>query len=319
MDRICPNCHVKLGSYDHYFCTACGTELPKELISTQGVYKHVANFGVASPTASKKKTEPQAPSVPVKDLVSVRKMGLTIIGLGVVLMGIFYLAGPIQEFVANRAKAPIAITDLPKMSATKKTKSMVSSPLGWEAGDFGADNLYAAVPYDADIVIEGHDLFNFASFYKSVDPAYSDLIDLTVDKVGKNFVFFAHRENEVYHWTLVFVPLDNSLTLAPDTLKQYDWLKFWKSDPIAVFATHSDVIQSIQDAKTNVSKNFTHTTLYASSRQSIPPTEKMVIFVKNDAARQHLQTLLAINGLPDEVKAIIEEIVGSQSEYSVVQ
>lgn len=32
MERICPNCHIKLKEYDYNFCSSCAYELPQEQV-----------------------------------------------------------------------------------------------------------------------------------------------------------------------------------------------------------------------------------------------------------------------------------------------
>ncbi len=316
MERICPNCKIQLGSYDRYFCTSCGYELPKEMINTKDVFRRVANFGALA-NEQKKLLDSVKNNLEIKKFVDPKKLLVSITSIILIVLGFLYLKPPIEEYIAasKSEKSASLNTVIPSINPSTNTLKNI---LDWKSGKFATDSMLAYVPFDADIVIEGFDLSSFSNTYQNFDPAYARLVTYASGNVDEHFIFFAQKVQDKYHWTLIFKPLDKNFVLTDEIINTYPWISFWKNDPIAVLTTHSTIANNVNEAKSNIATNFTHSTLFSSSKTSIPEELKLVIFIKDSAAHDYLRTVLSLDNLPDEILAIIEQITTSKSNYTVV-
>jgi len=70
MPKNCPNCHVKLESHDHYFCSSCSAKLPPDLISPDSTSVRVKVF---QPGLKQPRT---LPKIPVFGKIAVQCLGV---------------------------------------------------------------------------------------------------------------------------------------------------------------------------------------------------------------------------------------------------
>lgn len=314
MSRICPKCKVKLGGYDRFFCTSCGELLPDELVNHDQVFSRIANF--VEP--SKEKTESghnfSYMTDNLKNLINVKSIVLATVSI-LVIVGFFYFV----QFRLGKDLFNTKETSDKKVAAPiEYTKNVVEVPLDWEINTFGADSIMEFIPFDSDIVIEGNDLAKFGAAYAEIDPEYKNLSTFINGRAEQHFIFFAININGDYSWSLIYFPLKPDFSMAGDLVAKYSWLKFWKNQPIALITTQDSTLEEVSDAKSKITKNFTQTPIYASSRLTSPKNGKLFIYLTTQKAKEYVAELQALPNLPGELRAVIEAVSNTNSDYATI-
>ncbi len=329
MDRFCPNCKIRLGGYDHFYCTSCGYTLDEKLISRENVFKRVADFAATANDVTKKHRN--------AEIVSFKKFVGKILNTHVLIflsLLIVVLSTGIYSYKHNFIKLPF-LKSTPPLDLNAKTNgnskiiaNTISSPIDFKIASFSNFKLLENVPNDAKIIVVGQDIASFAKIYESFDTDYSQLSESLKGKAEDSFVFFASTPEKSldskitspeYVWSLIILPLQNDISFSSELLDKYSWLRVWKNSPILLITPSEYVLSQVAESKSGTAQNFTHTTFYSSSKYLFNQEAKLLIYVSDKDSQDYLNSFLSDTKFNEEVRLILDSVVKSKPGVSIIK
>lgn len=298
-DRTCPKCNAKLGSYDNYFCSECGTELPLDqqrqgasivqvLTLESSEEKHNDTKGFVLPVLKK-----------VAHIVNLKE--LLFIGILVLVVGIpsFVWLSNLNSFVPEKPKNQVA--QKPKMVSLLKVTDNFDSYV------FGSNFVYEYIPADVDIFIEANDFSEFIRLFSMYDSGYEELLTALASIVDSHFAAYLKSYNGEYVWTLIVFPYgDISNEESSAFFQKFWWLKFYIQDKALVIST-KDVSEEVKAAKNKTIKNLELNPKFASVKNELARNGKILVVTLTDNGKNYIENLVnSDKKIPTEFKPVLE-------------
>lgn len=315
MVRTCPNCLVKLGSYDNFYCSSCGTELPEELKRFPTNKVRVANFNAVVKEKPIKKQNLEEGPVFSKPQIDYKRMFTALFIVSALVLAYIMIYSQLAPLLKAPTKEQRAVPG----TEMEITTHAVSLPVDYIETDISDARLLEYLPFDADFVVVGSDFEKVSSAYLSVDAYYEDLVNEVLTYSIRDFAVFASKsdEGEVV-WSLLLRADSNDFRVSEELLEKYNWLKVWKSNSYLLLTTSSDVLNSVMDANGRVTKNFTHTTLYSSVKSFLPEKAKAVVFIVDNSFLDVFTSSKDLLSRSQDLSSLAKAIVESKSNYLVI-
>jgi hypothetical protein len=310
MIRFCPKCKAKLGSYDYFYCSGCGAQLPENLINTERSHARVADFASGRENQLHFGEYVKTSLKRAGEILNIKLVALICIGF---LLGGFAVNYLLRNFYYPPLKLLTTETSVPVY------KNVLTIPVVWQAHVFGADKIADYVPFDVTAYVEGNDLKMFVKALRWLDPAYREIADRLEGNYSAHFAFFATSINGEQSWSLVFFPLSGSFSIPRDFGEKYQWLKYEKIDQAFVLTTQQSVLDKVKETNAKTAKGIVHQQSYAMAKALLPKSGKLLVVFIDPGMKAYFSALADREDLSADLKTIINGINGSGFDYLVVQ
>jgi hypothetical protein len=317
-ERICPKCQKRLGSNEHYFCSACGAALPPGLtlhvdIIQRSVYSpppknpEIVTYAKGAIEALKK-----ARGMFTKEEITVGLAGLAVI---LITFTVFLYYQSVQRSMEVASPGEAAVRD--DLSAQADSRIM-DLELNFKSALFGADRITDFIPRDVDFYWESYDYGGVLDTVLEKDIPYKELLRASRSLLGDHFAVFSLELGGNREWGAVFIPRDlGLLTWALEEIKE-DKVSFRLVGDKLVAATHDDIFVMVDNAQRGVELNLADKPQYVTTRVLLPNDGQMLVMFLSDEAKEAIEASVK-NLSHDSLDAYIDKILKSGYDGLVVR
>lgn len=306
--RFCPNCKVRLGSNDHYFCHVCGAELPEELVIPGENNVRVMDVPERKHVFPNYKEKIQAVTKDVVHILNVKEIVMVLILGGLVGIPVYLWLNNFTSYVST-----------PIVDETVTPKLEVKAPVvelneEYQEHIFGSNTITDYVPYDVDLYIEGHDFPKMSKIFEEYDPGYTPLFEKLVPVVDPHFGAFLTKVEEEYVWTLILFPYEDLLDQNFD-YGDISWINTQRIDESLIVSTKV-TFDLVRDAKMKITKNLAINPVYDKFIKESPKSGSLQIIAFTQGGRLALQQLLS-QDIPQEMREVVTKYLETKSDNVV--
>ncbi|MBN1162225.1 TFIIB-type zinc ribbon-containing protein [Patescibacteria group bacterium] len=300
MNRVCPKCESELGSYDHHFCTSCGTELPEELISKDESFRQVNHLSLSTQSNPDEQKNVHGYFNRLRSSLGDR----VIVGVAVLLLMLvaftIYLVVTQATLSAKRSVAPVE---------NKSAKV--------DTGLMGDEMIAKYVPYEADVYIETADSQLLGRLFLEFDPGYYTLVqDIEKNTKSHTGLYILGLSSEP-SMTIIIFPEKEDFGVDGLKLDGYDWLVAREVEKSIVISTREDNISNTLYAKSGLAKNLIqHPKFVTYTKQNIPEG-KIIIYTSSSEVKDMLIMLLSKSD-SDTIRSILEDYKQTESNFVIL-
>ncbi|RJR27484.1 hypothetical protein C4561_02195 [candidate division WWE3 bacterium] len=315
MVRICPTCNNKLGIYDYFFCSVCGTALPSELVNSGYSFVKTINFI----PEKKKGLEFLHNLKPVLLRVShILNLKLVLAVLLVMIAVGFPIYVLIDKYQFGRGLSLKRDTEVTQnVQEPNAGKNALKLSLSLKSHVFGTDKISEWIPYDADFYVEGQDLNSLADKFVVVKPHYLELAEYVKDNFSQHFAFFGMRVEDEMYWSVVLFPVNPEGGVNID-LSNYEWLETLKIDDAILIANHPLLLAKSEEAKSRVSRNLQMNPKYILSKNAAPKSGQLYILALTNEGKEESKNKETEFGSSEDLFKIIQSFNQSGLEDVVI-
>jgi hypothetical protein len=309
--RYCPNCQVRLGSYDHFFCTNCGVEIPKDDVQPgQSIIRVITVEEKEVKKLDIKEHFFPAISKAIH-ILNLREIVIILILSLVIGIPVYYWLSNFSSYIIK----PAPTRDVPVPPQAKSL--VVDLDEDFKEHIFGSNTVWEYIPYEVSIYVEGHDFEAAGKLYGTFDEGYKEVFEFLTPYVDSHFAAYYKEYSGEGVWTIVVFPYDNLIDdneFFSETLSNFDWLKTKRVDDALVIST-LDVFHEVEESRTKVTKNLSLNPEFAKYKADIPKSGKILFITFDQKARNYLFALDK-STMPETMDDIIGKYL--QSEFDNV-
>ncbi len=303
--RSCPKCKEVLGEYDYFFCSACGTKLPKEL--------------VREPHSIKVRTYlmyHEEDKFSLKSLISVfaNKTLLSILGLltfiGIVLFGISS-TGVIELVSFNLFKSE----SIPEVKLPTRQDPTISLGTFYETGEFDEYAFVTYVPSNIDFYLDGFDVVGFSDYLvkdEDLVPFFSKAELL----LKKNFAGYYTSEPSA-SWVYIFVPTDIDIVAKVLEDIDDDYWSFRIIDDLLFMVSDEAAFDQINQVTYKLEPSLALNPEYVKKIQDLPNNGQFRIIFLKEEIRELLKN--SLGGLDQTIIGNINTVLLSEFDGVVIK
>jgi len=315
MTRICPACKGTLGTYDNYFCSACGSQLPPELVRVDRFQRRIVKTQLEVTRFSK-----------ILEVVSSPKSKKIAFRSAIAFAAIvfLYLGGKSVWFYGQKfwrqenktIETKAGGVFKPGESAKKISPYALDAKISYLDGELGLDNIISYIPSDVDLYIEGYDISKFGDSLTGFNPNtsldYKDLFEDIETKIDPHFAFFIKKFADEYSSGFIVIPASGPIQLS----KTYGNIKIVDLGKALVISEKEELTKEVGDVVKGNTKNLS-LNLYASAKPNVPSRAQFFILPTTRNGKAYLFKLLE-EKLPDDLKLVLNKFLDSKLDYAVV-
>jgi hypothetical protein len=299
---ICPKCKSILTDYDHFFCSVCGTKLPKELIR-DNIKVRVKTYKLSSATKSA-----SADFLRVFKSIKTYYIVALLIFIGFVFLGISKTK--IIDLARYELNKNPSIVNLPEV--VEKKSPLVKLPeLKSKSADFDTQKFSQVLPSDIAIYFEGKDIATISK-YLVTDKSLSNLLGNPTLLLEDSFAGFYYKGD----WGYLFVPKDINIVRKIMESENSTYWKFGWTRDMFVIASNESVFESIDKVDKGLISSLALNPEFVKKDQVLAKSGKVKLIVSGNAAFATIRESLA--GVDQEMISYISKIITSGFDSIVV-
>jgi hypothetical protein len=310
--RYCPNCQTKLGSYDHYFCTNCGVELPKDKSQPGESIIRVITVEEKEDSSPDFKRHIWPAITKVFHILNIREILIILILSLVIGIPVYYWLSNFSSFIVK----PAPTRQIPEPALVQSSVVTLNEDL--KEHIFGSNLVWEYIPYEVDIYVEGHDFEAAGRLYGTFDEGYKDLFEYLTPYVDSHFAAFYKEYDGQMVWTIIVFPFDALIedeNSFDETLKTFNWLQTKRIKDSLVIST-GDVFNDVEEAKNKVRKNLSLNPEFAKYKEDIPKSGKILFITFDQNARNYLFSLEK-DDMPEGMQEVLEKYLVAEFDNVV--
>ena len=308
--RNCPNCKIDLGSYDHYFCTNCGTSLPQSEISSDVSFK-IKEHSIFSHKVPKDiKSGVDFSSRFHHFYVYNRKLIFEVFTvLSVLIVGVllyqYYLVPLLTEYEASKI-----------IPVIKTMENQISDDVGLAPSRFNED-FTKYVPNEVDLYINIPDLYSAVTIFANEEHFDSDFLSNIPILFENGAVIFASKKYENGGYTFILKPkVLYPVEVLVSTFDDEYW-NFEIVEDYLIVTSDVEVFDDVNSVLSNTLKNVSQTTLFASSKSVLSDTGKIKVIFFNSDGKDLLSELKNYNIRPI-TQSLIQRTLNSGYGFLII-
>jgi hypothetical protein len=295
-ERHCPKCKATLYSADHFFCSSCGEQLDKELVSPgESVVRTMAlDEGDEKKVSFNKHVLPALTRV--AEIINLKE--ILFVSFLLVLIGMpTYIWLKNINYVIPVLQGNISQQDI-------ISNYVISTDIKIKSQNFGADSIADYIPENVEIYVEGQDLQFFTNLFSQYDGGFKEIFKDVVPFSDSHFGAYSKKDNEGnYYWTLLVFPDGGQFENIKIDNSKYPWLKIGRADKAIIISMH-DEIKSVQDAKEKITRSLSLDPDFVRFTSEIPKSGKLLIYSSKSKTKDYILGFLK-KDIPKEGKDIL--------------
>lgn len=307
MNRICPKCKENLAEYDHYFCSSCGSSLPKELFLKPDSIR-IKSYDVES--TSKKilfsfKNLKNNKSIYVAALI----LFILVVLFGIYTTGIFDLL----KFIGVDERFVELERMLEERNPESKTIKIDSEELILEKGEFSKDKIASHFPDSVDFYFEAFDIKKLSEYFLQ-DEDLSNLFSRSEILFEKNFAGGYFEDYDA--WAFAFVFKDKGLVeIVLEDIDDDVW-GFKIVDGVLVMGHKDEIFSLFENVDSKVNTSLYQNPTYIKKTASLSESGSVKIIFMNDGNKDDISNYQ--ESLDDNMKNVLIKVLDSSYDEVVI-
>ena len=302
-----------------YFCTSCGNVLPESLQLRNLSFRKSITL-VFGKKKKERKSSKELISKVLKDIPTLYLL-LGVLSFLLIIIGFVFLVrysnSRISEMVENRSNVvtqestPNKVLKPSSDSNLKDEKSKGSSEtnLNIKIGDFGQNDIYDYVPYDADFYVEVNDTSTLSSYFGFIGGEFFTLIEGIKNNLSQSYGAFFVDNGAYRDWAIILFPVDKNIDLS-----SYSKLNVKLVDKALVISNEPGLVTEVINSKSGVAKSLSLNPLFINMKSDIPKNGKLLLLSLTDGGKS-VVTDIVRDTSSDELKSIVKEFESTKSNY----
>lgn len=319
MKRICPFCKSHMQTNSVYFCTSCGNVLPESLQLRNLSFRKSITL-VFGKKKKERKSSKELISKVLKDIPTLYLL-LGVLSFLLIIIGFVFLVrysnSRISEMVENRSNVvtqestPNKVLKPSSDSNLKDEKSKGSSEtnLNIKIGDFGQNDIYDYVPYDADFYVEVNDTSTLSSYFGFMGGEFFTLVEGIKNNLNQSYAAFFIDNGVHRDWVIIVFPVDKDIDLS-----SYSKLNVKLVDKALVISNEPGLVTEVSNSKSGIAKSLSLNPLFINMKSDIPKKGKLLLLSLTDEGKS-VVTDIVRDTSSDELKSIVKEFESTKSNY----
>lgn len=302
--RVCPNCQIMLGNYDHYFCTSCGATLPKELVDNQTNLK-IQKYDSSVSQTSTSFIEKIGLSKLTKAFNKRTIIAFVILAISVI--GLVQIENRIEKFLkkSNFIQSPLKTAEESSPSA-KAAKHVLNLHLPLKSSEISNVDINEYIPAEADLYVFGNNL-GFLLSNLSQSSIYKELLSKLPASLDSSFVVFSLEKDKKRMWALI---TKNQSDVENEILKSSlpSNLTYKVINNYLVVSSDVSIFDMMKNSKEKTLLNLALSPTYVKVKDFVPKEGQVEIIFMSDKGKEIFLGLKE-KKIGDALKNIIDAVL----------